>query len=540
MKPIWKILIAVAVIVAVVAILFIVPHYRAKAAVNAYRAQLKRQGEKTTIAELVPALSAEESKIGRDVVPAAGQLGNFTNTPPMMKWLAPGHVLVGWSEPVAATEYSSNCWPTMVEIAAKHRADSEALVATLQGQAMGFPVNYAAGLSALLRHLAPLKHASLWLSGEALLAMHEGNTNVVWENLRAEANLLRMNHSEPLLISQLVRFAIVSIAVDTLWEGLQFRGWNEAQLAELQTNWEAFDLMDHVESSFAMERVMGAIAFADMRKSFSNYNDVANPSFLASSSPRYDSLGQVLTDPAEGAKAHLHYRAWKSWGSYEEELATMQVWQAAMEATRRMRTNNAFVTERDNFLQVGTNILKSHPGWEKRFVFAGNSLLGFGEDGMHGVVSKFLLKAANAENERRMAVTVIALERFHLRHGQYPAQLPDLVPELLARVPIDLMDGKPLRYRLRDDGTFLLYSVGEDGKDDGGDGSPPPGDTSTSKVWFKMRNAVWPAPATPDEVKKYEAEVQEKLIKKPPGKLVPPLSVPAPTRAPTGTNSSKN
>ena len=77
------------------------------------------------------------------------------------------------------------------------------------------------------------------------------------------------------------------------------------------------------------------------------------------------------------------------------------------------------------------------------------------------------------ENERRMAVTAIALERFRLRHGEYPAQLAGLVPAFLPKAPIDLMDGKPLRYRRKDDGTFLLYSVGEDGKDDEGDSSPP-------------------------------------------------------------------
>jgi len=29
---------------------------------------------------------------------------------------------------------------------------------------------------------------------------------------------------------------------------------------------------------------------------------------------------------------------------------------------------------------------------------------------------------------------------------------------LIAKVPIDLMDGKPLRYRLQPDGDYLLYS----------------------------------------------------------------------------------
>jgi len=101
----------------------------------------------------------------------------------------------------------------------------------------------------------------------------------------------------------------------------------------------------------------------------------------------------------------------------------------------------------------------------------------------------------------------------------------------LQKTPIDFMDGKPLRYRRREDGTFLLYSVGEDGQDDGGDGSPRPTDTSTRRQWYRMRDAVWPAPATPEEVRKYEAEMRQKLKQKPPGKLVPQF-IPKPA----GTN----
>ena len=169
-------------------------------------------------------------------------------------------------------------------------------------------------------------------------------------------------------------------------------------------------------------------------------------------------------------------------------------------------------------------------------MFSGENPFGFGdgvgEDGFQMLAKRM----SDAENARRMTVTAIALKRFRLRHGKYPAQLRELVPEFLPRPPIDLMDGKPLRYRQRDDGTFLLYSVGEDGKDDGGDSSPPSssaGDDWGSKQWYGMRDAVWPMPATRDEVKKYEAEIQEKLIKKPPGKLVPQI-VPAPA----GTNSN--
>ena len=42
------------------------------------------------------------------------------------------------------------------------------------------------------------------------------------------------------------------------------------------------------------------------------------------------------------------------------------------------------------------------------------------------------------------------------------------MPDLLATVPIDPIDGKPLRFRRLADGV-VIYSVGQDGRDDGGE-----------------------------------------------------------------------
>ena len=72
----------------------------------------------------------------------------------------------------------------------------------------------------------------------------------------------------------------------------------------------------------------------------------------------------------------------------------------------------------------------------------------------------------------------------------------------------DPIDGKPLRYRLMPDGSFLLYSIGENGKDDGGDGS------LTIRTWRDMPlrfaapdalDWVWPQPATPAEIQAFYA-----------------------------------
>jgi hypothetical protein len=104
--------------------------------------------------------------------------------------------------------------------------------------------------------------------------------------------------------------------------------------------------------------------------------------------------------------------------------------------------------------------------------------------------SKATIVALRAETARQMTLTAIALKRFELRNGHLPSDLASLVPKFLSAPPPDYMSGKTLHYRLRVDGSFLLYSVGEDGKDDRGDPNPPSG--KNAGLW-EGRDAVWPS-----------------------------------------------
>jgi hypothetical protein len=62
-----------------------------------------------------------------------------------------------------------------------------------------------------------------------------------------------------------------------------------------------------------------------------------------------------------------------------------------------------------------------------------------------------------------------ALAAYRADHGSYPEKLADLVPKYTATVPLDAYRANKtsLQYRREADG-YLLYSVGPNGKDDGG------------------------------------------------------------------------
>ena len=128
--------------------------------------------------------------------------------------------------------------------------------------------------------------------------------------------------------------------------------------------------------------------------------------------------------------------------------------------------------------------------------------------------SAALRKAIRIETARNVVVTAIALKRYELQHHQPPAKLDELIPDLLQTVPIDCMDGQPLRYRPNADGTFLLYSVGTDGKDDGGDPSLQKNINYTGSNFYWQNDRaldwVWPQPATEDEIQAYYKKLSAK------------------------------
>jgi hypothetical protein len=80
------------------------------------------------------------------------------------------------------------------------------------------------------------------------------------------------------------------------------------------------------------------------------------------------------------------------------------------------------------------------------------------------------LQAARRTQEALLSAA-LALRAYRVEHGAYPASLNALVARgYLIHAPADGFDaaGAPVRYRVLNGDRYLLYSVGPDGKDDGG------------------------------------------------------------------------
>jgi hypothetical protein len=86
------------------------------------------------------------------------------------------------------------------------------------------------------------------------------------------------------------------------------------------------------------------------------------------------------------------------------------------------------------------------------------------------------------------ALVAVAAERYRLKHGDWPASPAQLVPTFLPDLPVDPFDGKSLRYKWLPDG-IVVYSVGPDGVDDGGQVTAALGQQPLTDVGVQLRDA---------------------------------------------------
>jgi hypothetical protein len=98
-------------------------------------------------------------------------------------------------------------------------------------------------------------------------------------------------------------------------------------------------------------------------------------------------------------------------------------------------------------------------------------------------------KSAIAQTCVDQAFLACALERYRAAKGRFPESLGALVPQFMDKVPTDVCNGQPLKYRLEGGGQFILYSVGWNEKDDGGTIAREKGSQSLD---LNQGDWVWP------------------------------------------------
>jgi hypothetical protein len=423
-----------------------------------------------------------------------------------MRMVAPGKAMIRWQQPDIRDIDGTNSWENVTAAVTQNAKAFALLQQIIEKPTFGFSIKYDRGVADLNFtnfYLSESKRSALRLQTAALCALHQDDTALAIKNLRAMLALVKAMRDERLVISELVRIAMADISVGVNWEILQSPNLTDEQLAELQNDWTGLEFIPSEENALAMERATGEISLAKWRSSQSELQSYFDLGKKARESMGYPDDEETIFSKA---KMTVKIFMWRNWWSYPDELRMLKGYEALVNAPRIADTNGFFkkaLQEQDDQLnELGISKLNS----EFDALFSPNKI------DFHSMLSQSIVdlgaitrRVMKIEVAKQAIVTAIALKRYQLKHGNYPADLNSLVPEYVPAVPLDPVDGEPLRYRPNADGTFLLYSVGENGVDDGGDPSLEKGVESSNFYWQNIHalDWVWPQPATEEEIQAY-------------------------------------
>jgi tetratricopeptide (TPR) repeat protein len=307
-----------------------------------------------------------------------------------------------------------------------------------------FPLNYVSDNpgTILLPHLASLKRAAQMLQLRAIAELQLGQTEKALDDIKLALRLADSIRTEPILISHLVRIAMVNITLQPIWEGLAEHKWSDAQLVELDSELAKLDFLPDYGTAMRGEMVLCQEGIIDYLR--------RHPEQISDMSYDGDS-----TQPSPAISiSYLIPSGWFYQNQFRCSRFMVQQYLPLADLEHRI-ISPASLRHANAALDL-----------EFRHVSAYNRLEAMFLPTFGGAVKRF----AYAQTSVDLARVAIALERrYRLAHDEYPEALDTLLPQFMEKLPHDIINGQPLHYRRTSDGQFVLYSVGWNETDDGGE-----------------------------------------------------------------------
>jgi hypothetical protein len=307
-----------------------------------------------------------------------------------------------------------------------------------------FPLNYDTECPAtiLLPHLSVLKGCSQVLQLRSIAELQNNQPEKALADVKLALQLTDKIRNEPFLISHLVRIALLQIMFQPIWEGLAEHKWSDEQLVALAAELANQDFLVDYQVGMRGEMVLcqiGDIEFMrrhpqNMSSFYDDGNDRSQPSLT-------EYLGHLIPD------------GWFYQNEFRCSRFMVQQYLPLADLEHRV-ISPASLRHADAAFDLEFRHASPYNRLEVMFL-----------PSLGGAVRKF----AYAQESVDLARVAIALERYRLAHGAYPESLDALSPQFIAKLPHDVINGQPLHYRRTSDGQFILYSVGWNEKDDGGE-----------------------------------------------------------------------
>ncbi len=338
---------------------------------------------------------------------------------------------------------------------ARNQAELDEIASASRRPYSDFSVHYDEGMLALLPQLSVLKKFAYAFRLRAQAELEAGRPDAAlrdWQTCVAVNDALK---GDPLLITLLVRIAMSEMSLQVVWEGVATRRWTEPHLRTIEARLAGINFVADAMDTLRGERAFNLLALDQMHRPHSG----GFPAGGDSEFPLFKTMpsGWVSQNKLSIARMYEQF----VFGAFD---------------TSRRTVNIALIRQYEN--EVDAALSKTGPYTiMARLLFP--------------AIGKSGLKVASAQMAVRLARVGCALERFRITEGGHPAELSALVPRFLPELPVDL-DDQPLRYQLQSDGSFVLYSVGVDLRDDGGRIGKPGGAFTTDEGDW-----VWKYPAPP-------------------------------------------
>jgi len=310
----------------------------------------------------------------------------------------------------------------------------------------------------LLPHLARVKSACQRLQIKACAELASARSDAAFKDVTLMLYLADSVKEESTLISYLVRVACVRIAAQPVWEGLAEHRWSEAQLRDLQSRFTRYDFLRDIEHPLHSERAAGILT-ADL---------------LHRGKYRLTNLQTEYTDEAffggnnifGGEILNLIGRAAPHGWYYREQVNYCRLYDGQFRGTYDISSRRVF-----------PRVIQANDKELERVIAGGRSGKMFNAIVHHHVIAAMLIpalervpiRAATGQTEADEAALACALERYRMAHGEFPENLDALVPQLMPKLPTDLFSGQPYKYERTSKDHFLLYSIGANERDDGGE-----------------------------------------------------------------------
>jgi hypothetical protein len=345
------------------------------------------------------------------------------------------------------------------EFLSKNRDLLDALHKVQPGTNGRYPLKFEMGYAVPLPHLRRLSESVQLLSLTAVSHAQTGGSTQTMEDLNAIFRICQSFADEPFLISHLVRIKFHRNLTWCLERVLSRQALSTDQLAELEEAFRKEENPQGMERAMVAERCTGAQLFQ------------SSPSGFAEIAGNAEDQNADESDGAHKSKTALGWQLMKVSGftgrdfSYYLNILEQEVAIARLPFPDRLAASE----------QLHKNI----PTETRKHIYLFSGLL-------LPALDKAQSKAAIDSAHLNLALTALSIERFRLANGdKLPDQLTNLVPAYLNSVPKDPFDGSPLRYKKLERG-YLIYSIGKDGKDDGGVEAPPKKPNAPADIPFRV------------------------------------------------------